>query len=262
MVFDICTILNRQPHTMFTSFVYTTPNPSPMSKSIPESPLYCPRSDFFSLKRSRRCVGRTYDLLCDMRDLTTAFLEHYKARPAVLEGRDDHLGWEAEQQRLADYETVVSEIHMRLLALPSAEDPGAPMEGDNMYETIRLTALIYSTAIAHHIPLHSAVATVDYISKKTHKKPSVLLRLLAYLGKTDMSDLWGDMAGVFLWVSLIGGAASWQTPEQDLRYVWARRCLNFCVVRASVLLGFEHSAAVLTAQRQLLMVMKRLDRGE
>lgn len=196
-----------------------------------------------------------------MRDLTTAFLQHWKSRPATLEGTDDHIEWNAEQKRVAEYETLVTKIHTRLLALPSAEDSGSPLEGDDMYETIRLTALIYSTAIAHHIPLHSAVATVDYVSQSTHNKPSILLRLLAYLVKTDMSDLWGDMAGVFLWVSLVGGAASWQTPEQDLQYVWARRCLNFCVVRASVLLGFEHSVAVLTAQRQLLKVMKKLDDG-
>ncbi|KAL0263224.1 hypothetical protein SLS55_002202 [Diplodia seriata] len=128
---------------------------------LPESPIFCPRNDFYSIVPL--CSPNTLQILRDMRDMTTLFVHSEKVvRRASL--RDEY-----------PYPRQLSSqlwaFHNRMLDLPPNTDPstffdpavaagkgstgggGAP---DFVYEACRHAAILYSYAIAARVPLSTA----------------------------------------------------------------------------------------------------------
>ncbi|KAF2826332.1 hypothetical protein CC86DRAFT_382389 [Ophiobolus disseminans] len=196
-------------------------------------------SDFETIVNDVSCSQSTYDILRDMRDLTDRFL--------------------------ADITKVG-----RLTSLPSAHAPGFPTSNDWVYEACRLAALIYTTAIIMHVPFSVAAhsyASVTRWSTKGHPITATLTEALyEALQRTDVVNIWNNMAGVLYWVCSVGAAGA-RRPEaietvqrfdsrEEASLIWARRCLIMHATRTMVILVFQHPVPVMLSQKRLLQVQE------
>ncbi|KAF1811129.1 hypothetical protein P152DRAFT_80128 [Eremomyces bilateralis CBS 781.70] len=147
------------------------------SKTIVESPLYCPRDDFFTVLRSKRCTPAIYELICDARDMTNLFVEpnedSYDGHTAPfcrstsyenVKSSTAHEYPESNQQyNRRSHETrlmTIYDLHTRILSAKAAAHNLPPgTRPDMVYEAIRLTAVLYSYAIVNKVPLSVASRT-------------------------------------------------------------------------------------------------------
>lgn len=148
---------------------YYAPTASKMHPSyaaLPESPLYCPRGDFDTVKKSTRCNARTFDLLKDIRMLIDLFLhETERSRQNSLSLKNIH------KKIITQYPTA-AELRQKEVMAPNAW----------RYEAIRLASVITATAIIRREPLskaigHAAEIETDHSSTPySYIPPTVLLR--------------------------------------------------------------------------------------
>ncbi|KAF2179054.1 hypothetical protein K469DRAFT_597534, partial [Zopfia rhizophila CBS 207.26] len=250
--------------------------------AIPESPLFCPRSEFFTIIHNFRCSKYTYELLCDMRDLTDLFLSYHADMDRV---HDIEAGDRVPPSglTLAEYETKVAGIRARLEALSSAYTPGLLVSNDWVYESCRIAALIYTSAIILRVPFSivsepgnstflrdTGILGNSFVGG--HQTSTRLVDVLYQtLEKADLSDVWDSMSGVLYWAAAVGAAAARtpasinmsQTPKtrNEAYATWVRRCLIMFATRAMILLVFEHPLPILAAQKRLLRVQELIASG-
>lgn len=275
-----------QPKPIYLNYCKTLPHrTASRSQPIPESPLFCPRLDFETIKHPTRCAKHTLDLLTAVRDMTDLFLDNGSTISTAQKDQQLDL------------------LCHRILSLPSSTHyPRAsnPVYGDWTYEACRIAAVIQAIAITRRIPLSQACAVAakwqahppassaysysasPYSSSYLHPAPprpyradsvfhtpsppadspllpsSPLHALRAALDRSDLSNCWDDMAGVLLWVALVGGAAARPGEAARLGDWLLRKWLVAMSVRCSIVLAFGHGAAVVSAQRRLLRVTERI----
>ncbi|KZM25172.1 hypothetical protein ST47_g3671 [Ascochyta rabiei] len=258
----------------FRERVPTSFAPFESKTAVPESPLFCPRYNYFTIANDAYCSSSALELLCDMRDLTNLFLKHNAALNATYDV--DAMDIEHLHPIPDDYEARVLEIQMRMASRPSAHTPGVLVSGDWIYEACRITALIYTAAIVMGVPFSVAADpncvdlfdTPTYFSRRdscagSHRTP-LTEALHETLQRTDTNNLWKNMSGALYWVSAVGAAAArtpstmnmaqQKKPGADAYSVWVRRCLIMTATRTMIVLVFEHPTAIITAQRTLLKV--------
>ncbi|KAF2865634.1 hypothetical protein BDV95DRAFT_554195 [Massariosphaeria phaeospora] len=250
--------------------------------AIPESPLFCPRSEFFTILKDPRCSETTYELLCDMRDLTDLFLAHNVYLDTVLD-----VEAEEDKARLGpsflNYDAKIAGIRARLASLPSAYTPGLPTTEDWVYESCRIASIIYTSAIIMRVPLSTAAQpnrniiladTASATNSITGGHPvttRLTEALYEVLEKSDAANVWHDMSGVLYWVASVGAAAArapasiniLQTPmsRSEAYTTWVRRCMIMYATRSMILLIFRHPIPVVTAQKRLLKVQELIGSG-
>ncbi|KAH7073642.1 hypothetical protein BKA63DRAFT_491628 [Paraphoma chrysanthemicola] len=249
--------------------------------ALPESPLFSPRSDFHTVANDASCSAHTLGILYDMRQLTDVFIAHNAGLGSVYDVEVDGPGRLSPPK--VDFEARVSVIHQRLLSLPSAYQSGHAASNDWIYETCRIVALIYTTAIimrvpfsvaadlSHHhdIPIDAGPPTNSNIAYLPTTRPTEAL--YEALGRTDVANLWNNMSGVLYWVCVVGAAAA-RSPatidmtaktrlHDDAHAVWIRRCLIMLSTRTMIVLVFQHPQPVLTAQKRLLKVQELIATG-
>jgi hypothetical protein len=270
------------PLPLFQNWNPKNPYTADPSMAIPESPLFCPRDEFFTIAKDPNCSEFTYDLLCDMRDLTDLFIAHNRSLNTVLEVETDddidHVG-----PSILDYDVQVAEIRARLASLPSAYTPGLPVTNDWIYESCRIASIIYASAIIMRVPFSVAaepgrsviLADAASLPNAVAGSPLMATRLTEALyeviEKSNVGNVWGDMAGVLYWVTTVGAAAARtptsinmsQTPHtrSEAYATWVRRCLIMFGTRTMILLIFQHPAAVIMAQKKLLKVQQLIGNG-
>lgn len=235
-----------QPHSMYTTFFSSRLRSCSSDESIPESPLYCPRSEYFTILQSKQFSPQIYDLLCDMRDLTIIYFS--TTEPDIVGPCE------------ATYvpASTLASIIGRSLARQPATLPGTPVWNNWVYESCRLTALIYCHMLCQRSQLPIAIS-FPLNSALVHD-------LHMALAKTDTSDCWGDMAGVLYWCTLVGGAAMLDVLENSNMKGWekgdtsyeknetCRRWLSILAVRLSVVIGFQHSDIVRTTLMRFVRI--------
>jgi hypothetical protein len=198
-----------------------------------------------------------------MHHLTLAFLAQTKESTLGLcvlqQGKHDRL----------QNSSVAAEIQERLFALPSAQTPGQPIAGDWVYESCRIASLIYTIAMVGCTPLPAAVHPLKRLSSATQASQADMLRQMAHelctaLQQCDMSDAWGDMAGVLYWATSIGAAAAY-TPlpnnpqaaqDEVLHQSTAFKHLSLVSMRAMILLVFPFPVAIIQSQKILLSIQQ------
>lgn len=217
-----------------------------------------------------------------MRDLTDAFISYHKSFEIVLdveaEEQSSHMGLSA-----AEYEVQVTAIRTRLASLPSAYTPGLPTSNDWVYESCRIAAIIYASAIIMRVPFSVAsepgrsVILADSVSLTNslaggHLASTRLTEALyEVLERTNMQNVWGEMSGVLYWVSLVAAAAA-RTPasinmsrtprsRSEAYATWVRRCLIMFATRTMIVLVFQHPLSIIMAQRRLLKVQELIGTG-
>jgi hypothetical protein len=149
-------------------------------------------------------------------------------------------------------------IYSSLLNLPSAAQDPTP---DWIYESCRLAALLYCQPM-----LHSATTTlVDSAhnpnNNNNHLHTTLLTALHAALGHTDTQRCWGThLSGIFLWVSLVGAAASARCMQNSTGSIppwsWMRKCFALYAVRAAVSVPFQSADYTIVALRIMLRVQR------
>jgi hypothetical protein len=116
----------------------------PSNAPVPESPLYCPRGDFDTVKRSTRCSPRTFDLLKDVRMLLDLFLhETERSRANALSLKNIH-------KKLATQYPPALELNT---ARGAALTPN-----EWRYEAVRIASVITAVAVTQRIPLSEALS--------------------------------------------------------------------------------------------------------
>jgi hypothetical protein len=257
------------------AFKVSLPDITPMNieTALPESPLYCPRHDFLTISRDPKCSPSTLELLCDMRDVTNAFVAHNTALNTVHDA--DAVDIDGLSPPNEAYEATINAIRIRLSLLPSAHAPGTSVSGDWVYESCRIAAIIYTTAIAMGVPFSIAADPLYTANDPSFAgwngdnylpKPHLSETLYETLQRSNISNVWQDMSGVLYWVSAVGAAAARRPQTMDMTQrvrlepdayaVWTRRCLIMIATRTMIVLIFEHPTAVIAAQRQLLKVQE------
>ncbi|KAF2443475.1 hypothetical protein P171DRAFT_495244 [Karstenula rhodostoma CBS 690.94] len=249
--------------------------PVDISMALPESPLYSPREQMYSVVTDPACSVHTYKLLCDVRDLTDVFLA-YSDNLATIVNEDDH-------SRLrtlsADYDAAVAQFRTRLASMPSAYTPGLPTTNDWIYEACRLTALMYMAAIITCVPFSAAadpaqnavVRTAASISDGGWPTKRLTESLYEVVERTNTGDSWNNMVGVFYWVCVVGSAAA-RTPvilstksrpsvHSEAYSAWVKRCLTMYSSRTLALMIFEHPLPLLVAQKKMHKIQALIGRN-
>lgn len=249
--------------------------------ALPESPLFCPRAEFFTI-RAPRCSETTYELLSDMRDLTDLVIAHHAGLDTIV---DSETEVESTRARLSleDYNAQIAGICTRLAALPCAYTPGLPTTNDWLYESCRIAAIIYTGAILSRISFsisaepsfNPILSDPVYMSNSLagghlYSRP-LTEALFEALTKSDTTNIWDDMSGVLYWVASVGAAAA-RTPStinmsstpksrNHAHAIRIRRCLIMHATRPLLLLVFQHPISIIMAQKTLLKVQQLTGSG-
>ena len=203
------------------------------------SPLCAPLGKANNIRVS--CSVQTLEIIHAMHELTNTFIREKDGSGTFIPAPYHHSTYE------------------RLLRGPSTQPGQAP---DWVHESVRLTAILYTHAILYQATLATS-ANAPFQSPSMG--PTTLLRaLLNAVQQTGPTSCWGDMRGVFLWVCLIGGAASWGTIQTECAgsappLAWVRKCFSLWAVRAVVSAGFEHADGMLETLRTGIRVRSLLD---
>ncbi|KAF2832365.1 hypothetical protein CC86DRAFT_442635 [Ophiobolus disseminans] len=215
-----------------------------------DSPLYAPRGDLSSIYGF--CSAPTFEILSEMHQLTQTFLARWRFVSDLNP---------ASNAQVASCDAQLQQLYARLLRRQSVENDLMP---DWIYETCRLTALIYCRSIVYGTSLADSAGTIHAQSSRT----TLLSALHAAVMQTDTRRCWGDMRGVFLWVCLVGGAASWPSSrfssndlEEDTSpaQAWARKCFALYALKTVVSVRFPQAGTIVQALRTMLQVRHWLD---
>ena len=222
----------------------------------PVSPLSAPLEDMARL--TGVCSKETTEIIKDLQRCTSIFLARWNNMgdaSAISIGQ------------LAACDTELQTIYSRILSLSSTENDIVP---DWTHETVRIAALIYCRSIMHGATFADSGNIMHahaHSSASRSGDTTLVSSLHDALGRTDTQSCWGhDLSGVFLWVTLIGSAASWDTPqspsgaqdEEAQSLTWMRKCFTLYAVRAAVSVPFEHADATIHALRTMLEIRRRV----
>lgn len=268
-----------RPRTMYFDYCASTCTKTyPNTATIPESPLYCPRSEFETIKRSSRCTPRAIDLLKDIRMMMDLFLHEMKQSrhnslslknidkkitsqypPAADIQKEDVTttnDWKYEAIRIAGVLTAtsitqrmpLSEALKQVSEMQNAKathSASTAMSSENMFlspATLRQDSpLVAVTNPFSFTPTHfrRSISSTATKSAPSNISTAFLTQLKNTLENSDLSDCWADMAGVLLWVALTAGAASHKSEQKVLK-----KWFKALAIRVSIILCFEHPEAM------------------
>ncbi|KAL5393174.1 hypothetical protein DPSP01_000007 [Paraphaeosphaeria sporulosa] len=274
------------PRPQYVAHASTTSTRSyPNTATIPESPLYCPRSEFETIKRSSRCSPQAMDLLKDMRMMMDLFLHETK------QSRHNSLSLKNIHRKITTQYPPVSETQKNVVLTPN----------DWRYEAIRIGAVLTANAILQRMPLSEALAhigeielsrtledipsttpiesitrqdsplalahpqinpftfspsTPTYVRRPSNPTTTLLKHLQTALTHSNLSDCWADMAGVLLWVTLTVGAASRKADSKVLR-----KWFKALALRVSIILCFEHPEAMCASLLRMGDLISAIEEG-
>ncbi|GME34465.1 hypothetical protein GTA08_BOTSDO00867 [Neofusicoccum parvum] len=220
------------------------------STHLAESPIFCPRNDFYSI--APQCSDCTLQILRDMREMTDLFVN--SERTVRQQTRRDEYPYPRQLS------SQFWSFHNRMLDLPANSDPSTfhPDGGgpDHVYEACRHAAILYSYAIAARVPISTAGQYFEHaypqMSPAVHvdaakstpsffdadtpsaasdvaltpashgsssttssfSSPHPSVAILAAIQRTpNVQDAWGDLVGVLLWVTLVATTAARASPS-------------------------------------------------
>lgn len=144
---------------------------------LPESPVYCPRDDFYTIKKSSKCSVYTLQMVRNLKNLVDSMIE---------------------ENIIFDYDAFRNEM----LLLPSASAKTSPekIRGDYIYESVRLVGCML---------IHCVDTRTSFIHVPSH----LVVALKLALQKTDIGGCWGTMSGLFFFVAMIASAVAMRKPQ-------------------------------------------------
>lgn len=112
--------------------------------SLPESPICCPRAEWITIRKSRRCTPEAKALLGDIKTMIDLFLKETRSSRRNS------------QTLMALYEKITNPVEY-----PPVDDIRkyrVLTEHDHKYEAIRIASIIQAVAIVRRIPLSDALS--------------------------------------------------------------------------------------------------------
>ncbi|KAF2020236.1 hypothetical protein BU24DRAFT_135781 [Aaosphaeria arxii CBS 175.79] len=251
------TILRSQPEpAMLSGFVPSRRRSTVIEHPFPISPLFAPHGD---LSRMYGCCSEeAYEILCDMHELTRTFVSRWNYANSMYH--------QQASPELMSYDNSMQQIYTRLLYRPSSIE--SDVTPDWTYESIRLASLIYCRSIVQRLPFSESGNMIHAQRYTTNNTSiSVICALRQALDNTDRYRYWGEMNGVFLWICLVGGAATsshqpgmmFDQDERQSNAAWTRKCFSLYALRGALGCGLEHAGAVVEAQRTMLQVQSLIN---
>lgn len=202
-------------------------------QAVPESPLFHPRSRFFTLERSRRCTSNTLEMVAKLQELTKITTCHPAALPGNLEPMKRAIHEYVNNLHPAKvFPELMSEIEITAIS---------------RYEACRLAGILYSSALVNDQRLSAAF-------EPSYLRESILENLVVALKRSDSlhSECWGDMSGVLFWITFVGLVAA-----KDHRL---GRWFRALYVRCCIVLGFEHRNAIIISLRNFMRATRGSNR--
>ena len=151
---------------------------------LPESPVYCPRGDFYTITKSSKCTSYTLAVLYGLKNLVDYLIEEPNPGTADADAdvpvSVDGNGYGRVVPGFS-YDTCRAET----LALPSAAvargtaPPPEKVRGDYIYECLRIVA----TMLIYCVDMHVSLA---------HLPERFVIELKLALQKTDLGGYWGS----------------------------------------------------------------------
>ncbi|KAI9728471.1 MAG: hypothetical protein M1828_003873 [Chrysothrix sp. TS-e1954] len=259
-----CIMYEQEPHPMHSSF--DLPYPIWMqsfSEKTPESPLYWEDTDLHMFNLAENCTTQTLAILRDMRALSTQVLStstQCHSDDPGLSNVNKLRAWPSEAPYLTTSNIDPIDIEQRCFSRHAVNAAEGLTDKDWVYEAIRLTSLIYSTALVNRCPFSIAH---DIASTKLGVT-SIARLLVRAVQMTDSARLWQDMSGCFFWVMITGAASASGHYGQFARQVQTpadiicRKMLSLNCIRCMQMLACEHSDMISTSCRNMLAVQKSL----
>lgn len=149
------------------------------SEFVLESPLYCPRDDFYSVRKHPKCSAQTLQVLRGMRYLIDTVTDPTSATNAEY-----------------------ASIKAGLISLPSVTTVVENVSRDYIFESCRLASMIMITALDNGTPFFDLN---DSLGEK----------LKLALERTDIGSYWGSMSGVLFWIAMVGSATTFGKPQHS-----------------------------------------------
>jgi len=185
------------------------------------------------------------DILSDIHRLSQTFLARCTFVGEPCPASDAHV---------ASLDFEMQQIHARLLSRPPTREDLMP---DWMYETCRLAALIVCRSIAEGTSLADSATVICTRGNGVHQTSTTLLTALhTAMMRTDRHACWGDQRAPFLWVCLVGGAASWPSSREEISpaQAWERKCFSLYALKAAVCVPFSQTETVIQGLRWFLQI--------
>lgn len=231
--------------------------PTDSSRPLPESPVFYCRPGFISVRDALPAGSPILALLNDLREMTDAFNAFGDASPSS--------SWSREARSAS-----VATLSERIFAYGHYKkyDFGKPTDRFR-YESIRLTARIYAFALSNRVPFSRAAQLMT--STRTSASGASDLSMVPLpvqikfaLMKSDLSEGWGPLSGVLLWLVLVAGSAA--NPEKEEPYFAmrdsadedARKFISAIAMRVSILLTFEHGGPLVETVKNLSAIQQAL----
>lgn len=206
------------------------------------APQHSPHAN---LSLSGVCSTPTLEILADIHHLSQIYLARwtYVGDPSP-----------ASDAQVAAIDLQIQQIHARFLSRSPTEEDIMP---DWVYETCRLTSLIVCRSIAHGMSLADAAGVIYTRGTGPHQTSTTLLSALhAAMMQSHKHSCWGEMRATFLWVCLVGGAASWPASREEISpaQAWVRKCFSLYALKAAVSVPFSQAGTVIQALRWFLQI--------
>lgn len=288
---------------MYASYARNTLTVSPPddAKHIPESPVYSPR-DFAAVQHSIGATAPKIQILQLTREATQMFTGEYHVGmrvPALASSMKPNINGGL-QSKLLDLRRRVFSLDNNIEGVAQNTADAHVFEAIRLASCVYIHALAYGMPISHAaaaLRYREGVETQPSDTSTTaagspraaNRFAPIHVRIQAALQSTVVEELWGPLAGVLYWVVLVGCAAasnngpgggrpgdsrvgdpggadiSAQTDRHtELEEHEAHRWLTAVLVRCTVILGFEHNAAILRTLTRFVGIQRMLDqkRGE
>ncbi|EUC50211.1 hypothetical protein COCMIDRAFT_82588 [Bipolaris oryzae ATCC 44560] len=110
-----------------------------------------------------------------------------------------------------------------------------------------------SFSSSSHHPSFSSQSSISAETLRNQRRFTTLSEVKEALEQSNLSDCWGDMAGVLLWIGLVMGAASYHEKDKVLR-----RYFSALTIRACIMLCFEHPEAMHATMLKMTAVVDAL----
>jgi hypothetical protein len=213
------------------------------------SPFYALGGDLSRIYGS--CSPATFEILSHVRTLTQTYL----VRWGYASDLDP-----ASNAQVMSCDVQLQNLYSRILQCPSTEDGTMP---DWIYESCRIAALMWCRSIIHGTALADSAHIIYARNTGRETTDTTLITALhATIMRTNTSSCWGDLRGVFLWVCLVGGAASWPSSQTDSfeqesplpAQTWMRKCFALYSLKAAVSVPFDQTGSTIQALRTMLQV--------
>ncbi|KAF9695856.1 hypothetical protein EKO04_005974 [Ascochyta lentis] len=132
-----------RPRTMYSDYCTSrSTRKYPPIATIPESPIYRPRPQFETLKKSKCCTQESLALLNDVQTMMELFLCPTKA-------------YRRDSRNLL---SLYKDITTKYRPISELRGPNDRTKNDFKYEAIRIAAVLQATAIMRRVPLSKALS--------------------------------------------------------------------------------------------------------